>query len=149
MIYKPFELWGHWKCPHKSPSTFNTCHTHVIIQICVLINHMYTHTHTPTHAHTHTHTHAHTQTHALAHTHARTHAHARTHTHTHTHKKIHAKVCEHLDFIASMKNKNLLKMFSLSVHPGLDEFVSSWDLDKFISASVSQLTCGEYILILY
>ncbi len=27
MIYKHFELWGHWKCPHKSPSP---CNTHVI-----------------------------------------------------------------------------------------------------------------------
>ncbi len=24
MIYKRFELWGHWKCPHKSPSLCNT-----------------------------------------------------------------------------------------------------------------------------
>ncbi len=24
MIYKHFELWGHWKCPHKSPSPCNT-----------------------------------------------------------------------------------------------------------------------------
>ncbi len=40
MIYKRFKLWGHWKCPHKSPSPCNTCHTHVIIQICVLINHI-------------------------------------------------------------------------------------------------------------
>ncbi len=24
MIYKRFKLWGHWKCPHKSPSTCNT-----------------------------------------------------------------------------------------------------------------------------
>ncbi len=24
MIYKCFELWGHWKCPHKSPSPCNT-----------------------------------------------------------------------------------------------------------------------------
>ncbi len=24
MIYKPFKLWGHWKCPHKSPSPCNT-----------------------------------------------------------------------------------------------------------------------------
>ncbi len=27
MIYKHFELWGHWKCPHKSPSPCNTCHS--------------------------------------------------------------------------------------------------------------------------
>ncbi len=53
MIYKCFKLWGHWKCPHKSPSPCNTCHTHVIIQICVLINHI----NMPTHTHTHTHTH--------------------------------------------------------------------------------------------
>ncbi len=45
MIYKHFELWGHWKCPHKSPSPCNTCHTHVIIQICVLINHINMPTH--------------------------------------------------------------------------------------------------------
>ncbi len=44
MIYKRFKLWGHWKCPHKSPSPCNTCHTHVIIQICVLINHINMHT---------------------------------------------------------------------------------------------------------
>ncbi len=25
MIYKCFKLWGHWKCPHKSPSPCNTC----------------------------------------------------------------------------------------------------------------------------
>ncbi len=25
MIYKRFKLWGHWKCPHKSPSSCNTC----------------------------------------------------------------------------------------------------------------------------
>ncbi len=25
MIYKRFKLWGHWKCPHKSPSPCNTC----------------------------------------------------------------------------------------------------------------------------
>ncbi len=55
MIYKHFKLWGHWKCPHKSPSPCNTCHTHVIIQICVLINHI----NMPTHTHTHTHTHSH------------------------------------------------------------------------------------------
>ncbi len=24
MIYKCFKLWGHWKCPHKSPSPCNT-----------------------------------------------------------------------------------------------------------------------------
>ncbi len=48
MIYKRFKLWGHWKCPHKSPSPCNTCHTHAIIQICVLINHINMHTHTHT-----------------------------------------------------------------------------------------------------
>ncbi len=48
MIYKHFKLWGHWKCPHKSPSPCNT-YTHVIIQICVLINHINMHTHTHTH----------------------------------------------------------------------------------------------------
>ncbi len=36
MIYKHFELWGHWKCPHKSPFPCNHTHTH-------------THTHTCTH----------------------------------------------------------------------------------------------------
>ncbi len=25
MIRKGFKLWGHWKCPHKSPSPCNTC----------------------------------------------------------------------------------------------------------------------------
>ncbi len=34
------------KCPHKSPSPCNTCHTHVFIQICVLICHKNKHTHT-------------------------------------------------------------------------------------------------------
>ncbi len=48
MIYKHIELWGHWKCPNKSPSSCNKCHTHVIIQICVLINHINMHTHTNT-----------------------------------------------------------------------------------------------------
>ncbi len=52
MIYKRFKLWGHWKCPHKSNSPCNTSHTHVIIQICVLINHINMHTHTHTHTHT-------------------------------------------------------------------------------------------------
>ncbi len=51
MIYKRFELWGHWKCPHTSPSPCNTCHTHVIIQIFVLINNINMHTHTHTHPH--------------------------------------------------------------------------------------------------
>ncbi len=49
MINKCLELWGHWKCPHKSPSHCNTGHTHVIIQICVLINHINIHTHTHIH----------------------------------------------------------------------------------------------------
>ncbi len=49
MIYKHFKLWGHWKYPHKSPSP---CNTYVIIQICVLINHINMHTHTHTHTHT-------------------------------------------------------------------------------------------------
>ncbi len=36
------------KCPHKSPSPCNTCHTHVIIQICVLMSQKHAHsTHTP------------------------------------------------------------------------------------------------------
>ncbi len=29
MIYKRFELWGHWKCPHKSPSPCNTYVIHM------------------------------------------------------------------------------------------------------------------------
>ncbi len=49
----------------KSPSPCNTCNSHVIIPICVLINHINmhtrTHTHTLSHSHTHTHTHTHTQ----------------------------------------------------------------------------------------
>ncbi len=49
MIYKRFKLWGHWKCPHKSPSPCNTCHTHVIIHTCVLKPHTRTHTHNTTH----------------------------------------------------------------------------------------------------
>ncbi len=103
MIYKRFKLWGHWKCPHKSPSPCNTCHTHVIIQICVLINHInmptHTHTHTDTHTHRHTHTHTHTQTHTHTHTqthtdtHTHTHRHTHTHTHTHTHSLSHSLIC--------------------------------------------------------
>ncbi len=54
--FKPFGLRGHIQCPHKPPSR---CNTHVIIQICVLINHIYQF-HTHAHAHTHTHTHTHT-----------------------------------------------------------------------------------------
>ncbi len=82
MIYKRFKLWGHWKCPHKSPSPCNTCHTHVIIQICVLINHINMHTHSLSHTHTLslslTLTHTISLSRSLSHTH--------THTHTHTHK---------------------------------------------------------------
>ncbi len=41
MIYKAFKLWGHWKCPHKSPSP---CNTYVIpmslYKFVVLINHI-------------------------------------------------------------------------------------------------------------
>ncbi len=82
------------KSPHKSPSP---CNTYVIIQICVLINHInmppHTHTHTwssgHTHTHTHTHleqwTHTHTHTHSSGHTHTHTHLEQWTHTHTHTH----------------------------------------------------------------
>ncbi len=52
---------GHWKCPHNHLLLVIPCHTHVIIQICVLINHINMHTHTHTHTHTPTHTHTHTQ----------------------------------------------------------------------------------------
>ncbi len=62
------------KCPHKSPSPCNTCHTHVFIQICVLICHK--NTHTRVHARTLTHSHTHARTRAF------------THTHTHTHRVI-------------------------------------------------------------
>ncbi len=48
------------KCPHKSPSPCNTCHTHVFIQICVLICHKNKHTHTRARTFTHSHTHKHT-----------------------------------------------------------------------------------------
>ncbi len=84
MIYKRFELWGHWKCPHSSPSPCNTRHTHAITQMCVLINHTRTHrrTHTRTRTHTHTHTHAHT--HARTRTRTRTRTCTDAHTHTHT-----------------------------------------------------------------
>ncbi len=68
---------GHWTCPHKSPFPCNTCHTHVIIQICVLIN-MHRCSRTLSHTHTHTHTHLHTHLH--------------THTHTHTHTHIHSLI---------------------------------------------------------
>ncbi len=52
MIYKPFELWGHWNCPHKSPSPWNTCH--VIIQICPHKPHKHARTPPPPPTHTHT-----------------------------------------------------------------------------------------------
>ncbi len=45
-IYKPFEIWGHGQILYYKKYS----HTHVIIQICVLICHK-------THTHTHTHTH--------------------------------------------------------------------------------------------
>ncbi len=52
MIYKRFKLWGHWKCPHKSPFS---CNTYVIpmslYKLCP---------HKP-HKHAHTNTHTHTQ----------------------------------------------------------------------------------------
>ncbi len=54
MIYKHFELSGHWKCPHKSPSPCNTC---VIIQMCPHKPHTQARTHSRMHARTHTHTH--------------------------------------------------------------------------------------------
>ncbi len=55
MIYKHFELWGHWKCPHKSPSPMSyQCH---YTNLCPHKPHK--------HAHTHTHTHTHTQNAAL------------------------------------------------------------------------------------
>ncbi len=47
MIYKHFELWGHWKCPHKSPSPCNTyvipCH---YTNLCPHKPHKHAHTHT-------------------------------------------------------------------------------------------------------
>ncbi len=51
MFFKPFVLQGHRKCPHKPCLR---CSTHVIIHICVLVNHIYQYTHTHTHTHTHT-----------------------------------------------------------------------------------------------
>ncbi len=100
MIYKHFKLWEHWKCPHKPPSPCNTYVIPVIIQICVLINHINIHTHTHTHtqhtllhtlSHTHHHTHnTHTQTpHSHTHTHSHRHTHTHTHSHTHTHTDTH------------------------------------------------------------
>ncbi len=75
MIYKRFKLWGHWKCPHKSPSPCNTyvmpCH---YTNLCPHKPHKHAHTHTETH------THAYTQRDTHTHTHRETH----THTHTHT-----------------------------------------------------------------
>ncbi len=38
MIYKRFKLWGHWKCPHKSPSpcnTYVTTHTRTHTHMCL------------------------------------------------------------------------------------------------------------------
>ncbi len=61
MIYKHFDLWGHWKFPHKSPSPRNNFHTRVIIHICYLIN-------THTERHSHKHTNKHTQTLSLSQT---------------------------------------------------------------------------------
>ncbi len=58
------------KSPHKSPSP---CNTYVIIQICVLINHI----NMPPHTHTHTWSSGHTH-------HTHTHLEQWTHTHTHT-----------------------------------------------------------------
>ncbi len=84
MIYKRFKLWGHWNVLINHLLLVNLCHTHVIIQICVLINHinMPTHTHTHTHTHTPTHTHTHTP-HNHTHPHSHTPQHPHTHTHTH------------------------------------------------------------------
>ncbi len=96
------------KCPHKSPSPCNTCHTHVFIQICVLICHKNTHTHTHTHTHAHTRTRARTLTHTHMHahtcTHARTHVYTHTVTHTHTHK--HTHTCWFLWFMGTLHRRN-------------------------------------------
>ncbi len=35
MIYKHFKLWGHWKCPHKSPSPCNTYVIPMLLYKCV------------------------------------------------------------------------------------------------------------------
>ncbi len=49
MIYKPFELWGHWKYPcHYTNLCHHKPHKHA---------HTHTHTHTLPFSHTHTHTH--------------------------------------------------------------------------------------------
>ncbi len=53
MFFKPFVLQGHRKCPHKPHLC---CSTHVIIHICVLINHLYQYTHTHTQTETGEHT---------------------------------------------------------------------------------------------
>jgi len=45
MFFNPFGLRGHRKCPHKPCLR---CNTHVIIHICVPINHVYKNTHTHT-----------------------------------------------------------------------------------------------------
>ncbi len=54
MIYKHFELWGHWKCPHKSPLLVipmsYLCH---YTNLCPHKPHKHAHTHTHTHTHTH------------------------------------------------------------------------------------------------
>ncbi len=64
MIYMCFELWGHWKCPHKSPSPCNTYVIPMSLYTLVSSNHTQAHAHartiqynTRTHAQTHTRTH--------------------------------------------------------------------------------------------
>ncbi len=57
MIYKPFELWGHWKCPHKLPSRCNTyviypCH---YTNVCPHKSQKHAHSDSLWHTHTHTH----------------------------------------------------------------------------------------------
>ncbi len=105
---KPFGLRGHTQCPHKPPSC---CNTHVIIQICVLINNTYipVHSHTLTHSRTHslahtltlslslTHTHSltHTLTHSLSLTHTLTHTLSLSHSHTHSHSLTHSLTHTH------------------------------------------------------
>ncbi len=49
MFFKLFDLRGLMKCPHKPRLSCNTNVIHVIIQICVLKNHINQHTHTHTH----------------------------------------------------------------------------------------------------
>ncbi len=46
MIYKRFKLWGHRKCPHKSPSPCNTYVIPMSLYTCVSSCHRNTHTHT-------------------------------------------------------------------------------------------------------